>query len=226
MDRKGFAATAFVKSPRLIERLNDERVLLPLAWLYDWRQRLQQAFNTHFAPDTAGVLNAAVLGNHHFLSKPASERFREGGTFHVLVISGLHISFIGGLFLHIARKFSRRRLTQFLMSATVLWSYAIAVGAEASVVRAALMFTLVAFAPVVSRRAASVNALGAAALVLLIWRPRDLFDPSFQLTFLSVAAIVIFAWPLLQRMSEIGSWRPTRASPYPPRCASLVTGFL
>lgn len=225
LDRKGFAATAFLKSPHLIERLDDERVLLPLAWLYDWRQRLQQAFNNHFAPETAGVLNAAVLGNHHFLSKPASERFREGGTFHVLVISGLHISFIGGLFLHIARKVSRRRLTQFLTSATVLWSYAIAVGAEASVVRAALMFTLVAFAPVVSRRAASVNALGAAALVLLVWRPRDLFDPSFQLTFLSVAAIVIFAWPLLQRMSEIGSWRPTRASPYPPRCARWLRVF-
>ncbi|MGI8917222.1 MAG: ComEC/Rec2 family competence protein [Pyrinomonadaceae bacterium] len=225
LDRKGFAASAFLKSPHLIERLDDERVLLPLAWLYDWRERLQQAFNNHFAPETAGVLNAAVLGNHHFLSKPASERFREGGTFHVLVISGLHISFIGGLFLHIARKVSRRRLTQFLISATVLWSYAIAVGAEASVVRAALMFTLVVFAPVVSRRAASVNALGAAALVLLVWHPRDLFDPSFQLTFLSVAAIVIFAWPLLQRMSEIGSWRPTRASPYPPRCARWLRVF-
>ena len=93
-----------MKSPQLIERLDDERVLLPLAWLYDWRQQLQEAFNTHFAPETAGVLNAAVLGNHHFLSKSASERFREGGTFHVLVISGLHISFIGGVFLHIARK--------------------------------------------------------------------------------------------------------------------------
>jgi competence protein ComEC len=225
LDRKGFAATAFVKSPQLIERLDDERVLLPLAWLYDWRRQLQEAFNTRFAPDTAGVLNAAVLGNHHFLSKSASERFREGGTFHVLVISGLHISFIGGLFLYLARKVSRRRLTQFVMSATVLWSYAVAVGAEASVVRAALMFTLVAFAPVVARRASSLNALGAAALVLLTWRPRDLFDPSFQLTFISVAAIVIFAWPLLQRMSEIGSWRPTRASPYPPRCGRWLRVF-
>ncbi|MDQ3474436.1 MAG: ComEC/Rec2 family competence protein, partial [Acidobacteriota bacterium] len=225
LDRKGFAATAFVKSPQLIERLDDERVLLPLAWLYDWRRQLQEAFNIHFASETAGVLNAAVLGNHHFLSKSASERFREGGTFHVLVISGLHISFIGGVFLHIARKVSGRRLTQFLMSATVLWSYAIAVGAEASVVRAALMFTFVAFAPVVARRAASINALGAAALILLTWRPRDLFDPSFQLTFLSVAAIVIFAWPLLQRMSEIGSWRPTRANPYPPRCGRWLRVF-
>lgn len=218
LDRKGFAATGLVKSPLLIQRLEDKRVMPPLAWLYDWRQRLQQRINLHFGPETAGVLNASVLGNRYFLSRESSERFREGGTFHVLVISGLHISFIGGLVLLLARKISKRRLTQFVMSAVVLWSYAIAVGAEASVVRAALMFTFVAFAPVISRRAASLNALGAAALILLAWRPRDLFDPSFQLTFLSVAAIVVFAWPLLQRMSEVGSWRPTRAHPYPPSC--------
>ena len=52
LDRKGFAAAAFVKSPQLIERLNDERVLLPLAWLYRWRQRLQQQISATFAPET------------------------------------------------------------------------------------------------------------------------------------------------------------------------------
>lgn len=218
LERRGLAASGLIKSPFLIQRLNDHDVWRPLAWLYDWRQRLQQEFSTHFAPETAGVLNASVLGNRYFLSHAASERLREGGTFHVLVISGLHISFIGGLVLLLARKVLARRLTQFALSAAVLWSYSLAVGAEASVVRAALMFTLVAFAPVVARRAASLNALGAAALVLLSLRPGDLFEPSFQLTFLSVAAIVVFAWPLLQRMSEIGSWRPTRASSYPPSC--------
>lgn len=218
LDRKGFGAAAFVKSPQLIERLNDEPVLLPLAWLYRWRQQLQQQISSTFEPETAGILNASLLGNRYFLSHAAAERFREGGTFHVLVISGLHISFIGGLVLLLARKISRRRLTQFLFSALVLWGYAIAVGAEVSVVRAALMFTMMAFAPILSRRAASLNALGAAALFLLALQPADLFDPSFQLTFLSVAAIVVFAWPLLLRLSEIGLWRPTRATPYPPTC--------
>ncbi|MGI8734117.1 MAG: ComEC/Rec2 family competence protein [Pyrinomonadaceae bacterium] len=216
LDRHGFDASGLIKSPLLIERLDDTRVFLPLAWLYDWRQQLQQQINARFRAETAGVLNASLLGNRHFLSHTAAEKFREGGTFHVLVISGLHISFIGGLVLLIARRASKNSVAQFVASATVLWSYALAVGAEASVVRAALMFTVVAFAPVVRRRNTSLNALGAAALVLLAWRPGDLFDPSFQLTFLSVLAIVVFAWPMLQRMSEIGSWRPTRETPYPP----------
>ncbi len=219
LDRKELDASGIVKSPLLITRMGERDVFLPLSWLYDWRQRLQQQINERFSGETAGVLNASLLGNRYFLSHTAAEKFREGGTFHVLVISGLHISFIGGLVLLLVRRFSRNRILQFVLSALVLWSYALAVGAEASVVRAALMFTILAFAPVVARRSASLNALGAAGLVLLAWRPRDLFDPSFQLTFLSVLAIVTFAWPLLQRMSAIGSWRPTRETPYPAACS-------
>ena len=225
LDRKGYDAAGYVKSPLLIERLDDERVFLPLAYLYQWRRRLQIQIVSHFSPDTAGVLLASLLGNRYFLSGTTAERFREGGTFHVLVISGLHISFIGGVVFLLARRITSNRIWQFLLATTVLWSYALAVGAEASVVRAALMFTLIAFAPIVSRRGASLNSLGAAAMVLLLWRPSDLFDPSFQLTFSSVLAIVVFGWPLLQRMSQIGSWRPTRETPHPPVCPSWLRSF-
>jgi competence protein ComEC len=147
LDRRQLDASGFVKNVSLITRLDDRRVFPPLAWLYDWRQRLQARINARFAVETAGVLNASILGNRYFLPRSAAEKFREGGTFHVLVISGLHISFIGGLIFLLARRFSKNRVVQFVSSATVLWGYAIAVGADASVVRAALMFTFVAFAP-------------------------------------------------------------------------------
>ncbi|MGH8526474.1 MAG: ComEC/Rec2 family competence protein, partial [Gammaproteobacteria bacterium] len=173
LDRKGYDATGLVRSPLLIERLDDERVFLPLAWLYEWRRKIQEQIESKFSPQTAGVLNAALLGNRYGLSRETAERFRDGGTFHVLVISGLHISFIGGLVFLVARRITKRRSMQFAMSAALLWSYTFAVGAEVSVVRAAFMFTFVAFAPIVSRRAASLNALGAAASLLLVLCPRD-----------------------------------------------------
>jgi competence protein ComEC len=219
LERKGYDATGVIKSPLLVERLDDTRVFVPLAWLYEWRQKLETELKARFSTETAGVLDAALLGNRYNLSHAAAERFREGGTFHVLVISGLHISFIGGLVFLIARRITKKRFWQFALSAIVLWSYAVAVGAQASVVRAALMFTLVALAPVVSRRASSLNSLGGAALLLLVWRPSDLFDPSFQLTFLSVLVIVVLAWPLLQKMAAIGTWRPSQETPHPPSCA-------
>jgi competence protein ComEC len=218
LDRKGYEATGFVKSPLLIERLENGRVFLPFAWLYEWRRNLQAEIDARFSTETAGVLDAALLGNRHKLSRSTSERFREGGTFHVLVISGLHITFLGGLVFLIARRLTKNSVLQFLLAATVLWAYSLAVGAESSVVRAAMMFTVVLLAPLLSRRASSLNALGAAALALLAWRPSDLLDPSFQLTFISVLAIVIFAWPVLEKMAAVGLWKPTRETPYPPAC--------
>jgi competence protein ComEC len=218
LEQRSLDAMGAIKSPLVIERLDDERVFLPLYWLYEWRQRLLAEIETRFSAETAGILSAALLGNRYGLSRGAAERFRAGGTFHVLVISGLHISFLGGLVIWLARRLTGRRGWQFFISTLFLWAYTFAVGAEPSVVRAALMFTVVTLGPILKRRANSLNALGGACLMLLVWRPRDLFDPSFQLTFLSVLMIVSIAWPLLQNLKEVGNWRPTRSTPYPPLC--------
>lgn len=219
LDQKGYDATAFIKSPLLIERLENTRVFLPLAWLYQWRRSLQQQIDSRFSGETAGILNATLLGNRYGLPRATAERFREGGTFHVLVISGLHITFLGGMVFVVARRFTKHKGAQFLVSVAILWAYTLAVGGELSVVRAALMFTFVILAPLLSRRANSLSALGGAAIALLVWRPTDLLDPSFQLTFVSVLAIVVLAWPLIQKASAIGLWKPTRDTPYPPAVA-------
>jgi competence protein ComEC len=225
LDRRDFDATGIIRSPSSILHLEDTRVFQPLAWLYEWRERLQRAIDSRFSPETAGVLDAALLGNRYNLSRGSSERFREGGTFHVLVISGLHISFIGAVVFLVMRRLSKRRLVQFLLPAIVVWAYSFAVGAEASVVRAALMFTFAGFATIIFRQASSLNALGGAAMVLLIRSPKEIFDPSFQLTFLSVLAIVVIAWPLLLNFSAIGTWHPTHSTPYPPACPRGLKSF-
>jgi competence protein ComEC len=218
LQRNDFEATGVIKSPLLIERLDDDAVFLPLAWLYDWREKLQQQFAALFSAETSGVLNAALLGNRYGLSQSAADRFRAGGTFHVLVISGMQISFIGALVFFSAGWFTRKRIWRFLIATSLIWSYTIAVGGDAPVARAALMFTLVILAPVVWRRANSLNVMGATALLLFVWRPMNLLDPSFQLTFLSVLTIVLLAVPLVQTMQRVGSWIPTTVTPYPPAC--------
>ncbi|HEX8560883.1 MAG TPA: ComEC/Rec2 family competence protein [Pyrinomonadaceae bacterium] len=209
-------ARATLKSALLVERLDDEAVLLPLALLDDWRARLVRLSDATFSADASGVFKAAVLGNQHGLSRGAAERFRDAGTFHVLVISGLHIAFVGGLVWGAAGRLTRTGAARWAASAGFVWAYAVAVGAEASVVRAALTFTLAALAPALGRRTSPLNATGGAALALLVWRPANLFDPSFQLTFLSVVAIAGFALPLLSSLKAVGEWRPARATPYPP----------
>ena len=223
LDRKGYAAMGVIKGD--IVRVNETRVFPPLAWLYAWRERVQSEIDSRFAPETAGVLDAALLGNRYNLTRSISERFREGGTFHVLVISGLHISFIGAIVLLALRRLTKRRLLLFVIPAGFVWCYSLAVGAEASVVRAALMFTFAGLGGVLFRPATSLNALGGTALVLLVHSPKEIFDPSFQLTFLSVLAIVVIAWPLLRKFSSIGAWYPTGDTPYPPNCSRELKAF-
>ena len=150
---------------------------------------------------------ASLLGDKYFLDKDTADLFREGGTFHILVISGLHITFIGGLLLLFIRRLTRNRWTQFIVTMRVLWAYTLAVGADVPVVRAAIMFTIVLYSYVIYRQGSLLNSLGVCGLILLVWRPSDLFNPSFQLTFVSVAAIVAMAYPLIETCERSAAGR-------------------
>lgn len=225
LDQTDTDATAAIKSPLLVEKIGEARGFPPLAWIYERRQNLIIDFKDHFGVSTAGVLIASLLGDKYFLDKQTAEIFREGGTFHVLVISGLHITFIGGLTLLFVRLFTRKKLWQFLIASAFLWAYSIAVGADVPVVRAAIMFTILLFSQVIHRRGTLLNALGACVLILLVWRPNDLFTPSFQLTIVSVAAIVACGFPLIEKLRAIGSWSPTAETPFPPSVPARLKRF-
>jgi competence protein ComEC len=215
LDQQDIDASAVIKSPLLVEKIGDAQTFAPFAWIYEQRQNLIVEFRANFSASTAGIMIASLLGNKYFLDKHTSELFREGGTFHVLVISGLHITFIGGLTLLLLRFFTKKRLWQFILANLFLWSYTLAVGADVPVVRAAVMFTILLFSQVIYRNGTLLNSLGFCAFILLIWRPNDLFNPSFQLTFVSVGAIVAFAFPLIETLRKIGSWSPTAETPFP-----------
>jgi competence protein ComEC len=225
LDQKDIDATAIIKSPLLVEKVEDTQIFAPLAWLYERRQNLIIDFKEKFNVSTAGVLIASLLGNRYFLDKPTAEVFREGGTFHVLVISGLHITFIGGLTLLFVRFFTNRRLWQFVIASSFLWAYSLAVGADVPVVRACVMFTILLFSQVLYRSGTLLNAFGACALILLVWRPNDIFTSSFQLTFASVGAIVAMAFPLIEKLRAIGSWSPSVETPFPPGVSAWLKSF-
>ena len=225
LDRQETDATATVKSPLLIEKIGDESVFLPLGWLHERRQRLIEAFNKNLSPPTAGVMIASLLGDDNFLDRRTADVFREGGTFHVLVISGLHITFIGGIVLWLVSFFSPRKVLQFVLAASFLWAYTLAVGAEVPVVRASIMFTILLFSHLLHRTGSQLNALGTCVLIVLVWRPDDLFSASFQLTIVSVASIVGCAFPLIEKLRAIGSWIPTAEDPLPPAAARPLRRF-
>ncbi|MCY7377577.1 MAG: ComEC/Rec2 family competence protein [Pyrinomonadaceae bacterium] len=225
LDGQGIDATAIIKSPLLVEKIGEAETFVPLRWIYRTRQKLTIDFRDNFNVSTSGVLIASLLGNDNFLDKRTAEVFRDGGTFHVLVISGLHITFIGGLTLLFIQFFTNKRLWQFVIANLFLWSYALAGGANVPVVRATIMFTILLFSQVIYRNGTLLNALGLCGLILLAWRPNDVFTPSFQLTFASVGAIILTAFPLIEKLRLIGSWSPSVENPFPPKVPVWLKRF-
>src|SRR3954454_193311 len=96
------------------------------------------------------------------------------------------------------------------------------VGLEPPVVRATSMLTIGIIGPLLFRRAASINTVSLAAFVMLALKPAVVADPAFQLSFVAVAAIVALALPLIDRLKQIGEWRPQARSPHPPVCPPMI----
>lgn len=224
LDWQDLDAGGIIKSPLLVENLRGGGSDLT-AFIFGFREELITKFRELFSRPAAGVMIASLLGNKHYLDTETATVFREGGTFHILVISGLHITFIGGLAAIVVGWFTRRTYIKFVAVCTFLWLYTVAVGAEVPVVRASLMFTVLWFSYVIHRSGSLANALGTCGLILLVWRPGDLFTPSFQLTFVSVAAIVLAGFPLISTFRKIGDWTPRASEPFPPDVPKWLRRF-
>jgi len=224
LDWQGLDASGVIKSPLHVDVVENGDPG-PFDLPFKIREKLISKFRELFSQKVAGVMIASLLGNKNFLDAETASVFREGGRFHILVISGLHITFMGGLAAIIVGWLTRRRWLQFAVVYTFLWLYTIAVGAEVPVVRASLMFTVLWFAFVVQRTGSLANALGFCGLILLTWRPTDLFTPSFQLTFVSVSAIVLAGFPLVTNLKRIGEWTPTSAEPFPANTPDWLRRF-
>lgn len=216
LDRQGIDASCSVKSPLLLNVVPQESFRGPLETVSDIRLWLIDEIRRLFSANTAGILIASSLGGKHFLDKSTADVFRAGGTFHVLVISGLHITFIGGLLLLAVSRFTDSRKWQFAVTIPLMWAFSLAVGGEPPVIRACVMFTVILFGYSMFRTASPLNALAFTALLIVAWEPTTLFDPSFQLTSASVFAIVALALPLIERLRSIGNWVPTTEHPFPP----------
>src|SRR5262249_18562921 len=147
---------------------------------------------------------------------------RASGTYHLLVISGSHIALLGVLASLLLRRLISHAALRCACVSSLLWAYGLMVGAEPAVTRSVVMVTIALGAMSITRLPGGVNVLGAAALALLVWSPRDLFNPAFQLSFITVLAITGGAVPLHDRLRRIGEWRPRSSTPYPPQARPIV----
>ncbi len=147
-------------------------------------------------PDDAGMLNAMLFGDRTRLSHTLRVGFERTGSFHLFVVSGMHVGLLAAGVFWLARRLRLGDLSATLLTITLTAGYALLTGFGAPVQRALAMATLFLLTRLLSRDRSVLNALGAAALGVLAWSPRSLFEASFQMTFLAIVAIAGMAIPL------------------------------
>jgi competence protein ComEC len=150
-------------------------------------------------PNDSGMLNAMLFGDRSSLTQPLRVGFQRTGSFHLFVVSGMHVALLAGLVFWIARRLRLRNWLATLLTLALTYAYALLTGFGVPVQRALLMTAVFLLARLLSRQRNPLNALGAAALAVLIWSPRALFEASFQMTFLAIVAIAGIAMPLGER---------------------------
>lgn len=151
---------------------------------------------------TTGMMEGILIGETSKLEKIWTLDFRRTGTFHTLVISGMHVAVLAGVLLFLLRICMIPELPALAVTAQAAWLYALVSGFQAPAVRAASGFTLYLMARFLFRRGRVLNLLAATALVYLFFDPAQMFDASFELSFLCVAAIGALAAPLMEATSQ------------------------
>ena len=147
------------------------------------------------------MMQALLLGQNYQLQKVWTEEYRNTGTFHTLVISGTHVAILAAFFLFLLRICFVPESTALPLTVAAAWLYALVAGWGAPCVRSAAGLTLFTVARYFYRQRRPLNLLAAVALGFLLLDPGQLFDASFQLTFLAVAFLGAFATPLIRATS-------------------------
>ena len=201
--RENIDLTASLRSLELLEKLPGPPPTLAhrLARL---RGRLLDEVDAMFADseNRAAVARAMLLGDRSFLDREQVEPFRETRAYHVLVVGGLHVGALVVVLLWAGRKARLPLVTRTLVTIAALGAYVMIVEDRPPIIRAALVATVYLLGRLMFRRTALLNAIGVAALAILLLRPSELKDASFQLSFLAAGIIGGIAAPWLARTAE------------------------
>jgi competence protein ComEC len=134
---------------------------------------------------------ALTLGEKAYLTEDLTEPFMKAATFHIFAVDGLRMAILFGIFFTALRWLRVPRNVCSLVILPLLWFYVDLTGWPASAIRAAVMLSIVLMAWMLKRPVDVLNSLFAAALVILLWQPQQLYQAGFQLSFCVVLCIIL-----------------------------------
>lgn len=227
LERQGYAGQGF--APRRVS-IDSSAEGTRLMGMLPWWQRvriyaqtlrsrlLQQYDKLGLAKTDAAVLAALTLGEKSGISKETRQAFSVSGASHVLALSGLHLSILVTFLLFLLYPLRARRWGMWviaLVCISLTWAFVLLTGCSVSIVRSALMLTLMLLLGMRGEGFASLNNVVVAAFVILCVSPQSLIDVGFQMSFLAVFFIIYF----LPYYHEGIGWRI-------PRWSNRIADFL
>ncbi|MCC6141151.1 MAG: DNA internalization-related competence protein ComEC/Rec2 [Nitrospira sp.] len=230
VERQGIEAVGTVTGPEAV------RVLPPAyesSWWWNswgridrWRGVIREKAIGSLAQPTRGLFLGIVIGERGYLQDDLQEWFMTTGTIHLLSISGSHLGLVAvvvfgairrgltvlpsAMLLRLSRFVTPIRLA-ILCTGLVVTLYALLAGAELATMRAWIMICVGLAAMWIGSERYLLHALAGAALVILLHDPRAMGDISFQLSFVSVLAI-IWGMAALSSRSNSGEQARTKQS--------------
>ena len=172
-----------------------------------WRTRIHSSIiakiHALWPAPQAALVDAMVIGEEAFIDRDTRVDFQRSGTYHVLVVSGMNVTILAFVVFWTLRRLRLTDIPATLLTILFCIAYALLTEVGAPVWRATLMCAIFLGTRLLYRDRCMVNALGAAALGLLVFDPRQLFTASFQMTFLCVLIVAALGLPLIDRTSRL-----------------------
>jgi competence protein ComEC len=197
---RGIDAMAFVSSDELtwVDSNPPSTITYLLTIFSDY---LNSALKENLSGTDLAIAQALILGDKSLLDTETKNAFTNTGAMHILAVSGMHVGLILYLFLAVfgffPRLLSKRQATIAIV--VFLWIYAFITGLSASVIRAVLMFTVLALSQISSKQHDSINTLFFSAFILLLINPLYILDIGFQLSYLAMIGIFLF-YPTIEKL--------------------------
>jgi competence protein ComEC len=171
-------------------------------FIFNVREGLNDSLVTSLPEPQCSLSQALTLGIRTHIPYSLTEEFRTTGTYHLMAISGLHLSIISGALLSfLAFLLGRKRPTYLILTFILIWFYALITGMRPPVMRASIMASMVLLAYYLGRPAGGLGLLSLAAAVMVGVKPRLLWDVSFLLSFSAMVGIITLS-PYFERGGE------------------------
>ena len=187
----------FVGSVSLNHRATYSYIPTERLSLHDWAvERLRSAMKEG---DARAVVVAMTTGERGEIRNEIRQAYSASGTSHLLAVSGLHIGIafiLINLLLAPLGLLRYGHIVRSVVAVVMIWLYVWLCGVSPSAVRSAIMFSMLQISLSSLRDYSSINALAGTAFVMLLFDSNLLFDISFQLSFIAVGGIVLWALPL------------------------------